>query len=231
MKGWISGIGWHTASGCGAGRSNRELPLLQGEVTIPKGKDIFSEPDKRFGRLDPFSKIGLAAAAACLRDGGREQWSEARPMGIVAASVYGCLATDMAYLESMLPDGGKFASPNLFAYTLANSFLGEIALRFGMGGNTLVINRHDDEHLAALHFGLEELALSEQSAVMAGVCDLPVPGFGRCGDISGAVFLLLEREEQEQSYGCLELVDGVLFFAQQQVTDLQQLLRLCLESC
>ena len=177
MKAWLNGIGWHTPAGSGQGHRDHVNPLTSGPLEIPTRKQIFSEPDKRFGRLDNFSRIGLAAAAFCLRDGDRDTFSEARAIGIVAASRYGCLATDRDYLETMLPAGGKFASPNLFAYTLANSFLGEVALRFGLGGNSLVLNQHDPDHLGAVNYALEELALSDQVGMLAGICDLPVPSW------------------------------------------------------
>jgi len=227
MKAWLNGIGWHTPAGSGLGHSSSGSPLVAGALKIPTRKQIFSEPDKRFGRLDDFSRVGLAAAAFCLRDGERDRFVEARSMGIVAASRYGCLATDIAYLETMLPDGGKFASPNLFAYTLANSFLGEVALRFGLGGNSLVINQQDSGCLAAVHYALEELAMTEQIGMLAGICDLPCARFDRPGAIPGALFVLLEKDPGPQSYGCLQKSGNTLYLNETPVNDLADLVSCC----
>lgn len=227
MKAWITGIGWHTPAGSGQGRTATTDPLIGGDLEIPTRKQIFAQPDKRFGRLDKFSRVGLAAAAFCLRDGERDDFSSARPIGIVAASRYGCLATDRDYLETMLLDGGKLASPNLFAYTLANSFLGEVALRFGLGGNSLVINQHDPDYLAAVRYALEELSLTQQTGMLAGICDLPCPDLDRPGEVPGALFLLLEKDPHATSYGCLEMVAETITLNGQPVTDLADLVSRC----
>ncbi len=227
MKAWINGIGWHTPAGSGQGHRDAGHPLTAGNLEIPTRKQIFAEPDKRFGRLDDFSRLGLAAAAFCLRDAERDAFSEARPIGIVAASRYGCLATDRDYLETMLVDGGKLASPNLFAYTLANSFLGEVALRFGLGGNSLVINQHDPDRLAAVRYALEELSLSDQTGMLAGICDLPCAELERSGEVPGALFMLLEKEPHVTGYGCLELIEKTLTLNGKPVSDLTGLVSCC----
>ena len=231
MKGWINGIGWVTAAGCNNGRNTDQQPLCPGQLEIPKRKQVFEKPDMRFGRLDEFSRIGLAALAFCLRDAGEEEWSEKRPIGIIAASRYGCLQTDIAYLQTMLPDHGKLASPNLFAYTLSNSFLGEAALRFGLTGQTLVFNQKDESALSPVRYALEELLWSEQQAVLTGICDLAPPQELATGDdCPGSLFLLLEREPSAclPSYGELELHKGELFLSGTKIVDFPSLVAACL---
>ncbi len=230
MKAWINSIGWVTAAGCGMGHSSHTQPLCSGPLAIPTRKQIFAEPDKRFGRLDAFSRIGLAAITFCLRDAGAEQWTEKRPIGIIAASRYGCLATDIAYLETMLPDGGKLASPNLFAYTLPNCFLGEAALRFGLTGNSLLLNQQDDSRLSSVRYALEELAWSDQQGVLAGICDLEFPAETDAAEIPGSLFLLLGREPgvEVEPYGELALVGEQLYFNGDAVASLTELIAACL---
>ncbi len=233
MKASINGIGWLTAAGMGQGRSATEQPFCPGDLEIPKRKQVFEKPDMRFGRLDEFSRIGLAALAFCLRDAGAEAWDEKRSIGIVAASRFGCLPTDLAYLQTMLPDKGKLASPNLFAYTLPNCFLGEAALRFGLTGNTLVLNQADRTGLAPLRYALEELIWSEQQGVLAGVCDLAAPD-----DLSveqeffGSLFLLLGKTPAVavSSYGEIELRGDKVLFSGAEVNDLPSLVSACLAS-
>jgi len=229
MKVCISGIGWVTAAGFGQGKGATEQPLIPGELEIPKRKQVFAKPDIRFGRLDEFSRLGLAALAFCLRDAGREEWNEKRSIGIVAGSRYGCLQTDRAYLQTMLPDQGKLASPNLFAYTLPNCFLGEAALRFGLTGNSLVLNQSDRSGLAALRFGLEDLLWSEQAGVLAGVNDLLPPAeFAAGKQCFGSLFFLLEKDLNGASYGELKLLDRRLLFNETEVSSLAALLSACL---
>ncbi len=233
MKALINGIGWITPAGLGQGRQTRSQPFQSGVLEIPTRKQIFAQIDRRFGRLDDFSRIGLAALAFCLRDADAEDWQDKRPLGIVASSRYGCLQTDLAYLETMLPQEGKLASPNLFAYTLPNCFLGEAALRFGLTGNSMIINNHDPSRLESVKVGLTELAWSDQSGVLAGVVDLtPPPELRTAENIPGSLFLLLERESRAGlvSYGELELLDGQLFLNGVIVTALADLVAGCLKN-
>lgn len=230
MKAWINGIGWLTAAGMGQGRAATAHPFCPGSLEIPTRKQVFEKPDMRFGRLDEFSRIGLAALAFCLRDAGEETWEQKRPIGIVAASRYGCLATDLAYLQTMLPDNGKLASPNLFAYTLPNCFLGEAALRFGLTGNTLVLNQADPTGLAPLRYALEELLWSEQQGILAGVNELAAaPDLADKQDCPGSLFLLLAKAPSASgSYGALELRGNKMIYAGEEVCDLPSLLNACL---
>jgi len=232
MKAWIKGIGWVTPAGCGLGRQSRTQPLQAGELEIPTRKQIFSAIDLRFGRLDDFSRVGLAAVAFCLRDADTEDWQQKRPLGIIAASRYGCLQTDLAYHQTLIPEQGKLASPNLFAYTLPNCFLGEAALRFGLSGNSMIVNRQDATRLTALKMGLEELTWSNQTGVLSGIVDLAPPAeLAQEDDLPGGLFFLLEKDSGAGgSYGELELRDNQLFFAGELIQDLQQLVLACLKA-
>ncbi len=227
MKGWLNGIGWVTAAGCNGGRNFDQQPLCAGVVETPKRKQVFANPDLRFGRLDKFSKIGLGAIAFCLRDGDAEQWEEKRQIGIVTASRYGCLQTDIDYLGTMVPDNGALSSPKYFVYTLPNSFLGEAALRFGLTGSTLVLNQTDTTGgLAAIRYALEELSWSEQPAILAGICDLDPPiNLATEAGYPGSLFMLLSKEPSTtvSSYGELELRDGEIIFAGAKVADFRSL--------
>ena len=232
MKGWINGIGWVTAAGCNRGRNADQQPLCSGDLEIPTRKQVFEKPDMRFGRLDEFSRVGLGALAFCLRDAGEETWNEKRPIGIIAASRYGCLQTDLAYLDTMIPNNGALSSPKLFVYTLSNSFLGETALRFGLTGNTLILNQDDvTGGLAAVRYALEDLSWSEQSAILTGICDLaPPPEIATGDECSGALFLLIGKEPSAAvtSYGEVELRDGEMYFAGAKVADFRELVAACL---
>ena len=232
MKGWINGIGWVTPAGFGRGRQAHSQPLQAGELPIPTRKDVFAQIDRRFGRLDDFSRIGLAAVTFCLRDADIEEWQQKRPLGIIAASRYGCLQTDLAYLQTLIPQQGKLASPNLFAYTLPNCFLGEAALRFGLTGNSLIINRADPTRLSALKMGLEELSWSEQCGMLVGIVDLPPPTeLAVADDLPGSLFLLLENAPRSasDSYGELVLDGDALSFNGERMADLPQLIVACLK--
>jgi 3-oxoacyl-[acyl-carrier-protein] synthase II len=233
MKAFVIGIGWVTPVGCGQGKNSRVQPLQTGELQIPQRKQIFEQIDRRFGRLDDFSRVGLAAVAFCLRDAEAEIWQQKRNVGIVAASRYGCLQTDRDYHQTIIPQQGKMASPNLFAYTLPNCFLGEAALRFGLTGNSMIINRRDSTRLAPIKVGLEELAWSEQSGILAGIIDLAPPKeLMTEEDRPGGLFFLLGREPKRETslYGELELSGEQLLFNGVEMPDLEHLTVACLDA-
>ena len=106
--------------------------MTSGPIPPVAREDVFPEPNLRFGRLPQYSRVGLAAVAFALRDAGMEQWKTKRFAGLVASTRAGCLATDIEYYNTVLPEGGGLPSPNLFSCTLPTCFLGEAAIQFGL---------------------------------------------------------------------------------------------------
>ncbi|PNU20636.1 hypothetical protein C2E25_06215 [Geothermobacter hydrogeniphilus] len=173
MSARVRGFGWVSATGAGRGRDG-QLSLPEGTALLPPGRRVaFSKPYLRYGRLDDFSKLGLSTIALALQDAGVAEFDQKRPVGLYAASRYGCSVTDRAYFQTLLDDGGSLASPNLFAYTLANCFLGEAAIRFGLSGPAQVLNEAGSRSLAALRWALADLASGSCPMALAGYCDLP----------------------------------------------------------
>lgn len=204
MKAALLGLGWVTPGGMGPARSAGGFALDGGELPELERRDVFGEPYQRFGRLDRFSRLGLAAIAFALRDAHLEEWQEKRPVGIIASTRLGCLATDNDYYDTVIPDQGRLASPNLFAYTLPNCFLGEAALRFGLTGSSFIVSAAPDRPFLSLRLALESLERGEEELVVAGFCDLPSPpgAEGAEGEDYGAVFVVLAQQGAE-GYGSL----------------------------
>ena len=71
---------------------------------------IFGKGLPHFGRLDTYSKIGIAAIAFARKDAQRFEWREKRPMGVFASTTHGYLETDINYLENHASHGGRLAS-------------------------------------------------------------------------------------------------------------------------
>jgi 3-oxoacyl-[acyl-carrier-protein] synthase II len=227
MKAFVIGIGWVTAAGVGRGRRGDPFAMPPGEPAAFTRKDIFAEPYPRFGRLDGFSRLGLAGIALALADAGLDRWEEKRNIGVLAGTASGCLETDLAYFDTLLPEGGALASPNLFAYTLPNTFLGEAAIRFGLTGSGLVLNDADPARFSPLRMALESLAWEESPLMLAGICDLAAPG-----SAPGSVFLVLSgnRVESMPVYAEISLdVSGGIFVNGNAVNDWTALVESCLE--
>lgn len=211
MNVYLCGIGWVSGAGFGWGSQGGDCSFPDLPLPALTRKDVFAEPNQRFGRMSEYAKLGLTALAFALRDAGLESWSAKRAIGTVASTQLGCLATDLEYQQGVMLQGGGLASPNLFAYTLANCFLGDAAILFGLTGSLVAINEARQDNLGALRMALEELALGEAETMLAGVCDLPVPG-ALAGSIAvkpGALFLVLSLSPPAApvSYGTVSLED------------------------
>jgi 3-oxoacyl-[acyl-carrier-protein] synthase II len=226
MEASVIGIGWVTGAGLGWGRQGSNCSFSSLPLPALTRKDVFAEPNQRFGRMSEYSKLGLAALAFALRDAGLEKWSEKRPIGVVAATKTGCLATDLDYHRTVLMEGGGLASPNLFAYTLANCFLGDAAIQFGLTGSSLAVNE-SREGLDAVRIAMEDLAMGEADTMVAGICDLAAPeGYaGAVELLAGAAFLVLAATAGSgESYGSVTLADdGSIQFAGSAVASVVEL--------
>ncbi len=229
----LSGIGWVTPSGIGWGGGGQRFDLTPGALPVLTRKEVFPEPNQRFGRQSEYSKIGLASIAFALRDAGLETWTEKRPVGIMAASQLGCLTTDLDYFHTVLPQGGSLPSPNLFAYTLANCFMGEAAIQFGLTGSTMVINEAGQSGAASLRMALESIAWGEHDTMLAGICDLqaPVQFAESFTTTPGALFMVLSGQPSHQrpGYGALSLAgNGSILYNGKEAAGIVELLHTCL---
>ena len=196
MQAHICGIGWVDAAGPADGRCGRAFCPPAGALPRVTRKQVFAAADQRFNRLDDFSRTGLAGAVFALRDAGLQPGEARREIALVAASDSGCVHADVEYFDTVVPAAGALASPNIFAYTLPNSFLGEIAIRFGLTGPAFVLNPAGGGDLGAVTTALGLLADGACEAAVAGAChlpwpegmDQPAPGF------AGALFFVLAPE-------------------------------------
>jgi 3-oxoacyl-[acyl-carrier-protein] synthase II len=215
MEAYLCGIGWITGTSMGYGKLGGECVFSDLPLPPLTRKEVFPEPNQRFGRMSEYAKLGMAAIAFALRDAGLEAWSEKRPIGVVASTSLGCLATDVDYHRTVLLEGGGLASPNLFAYTLANCFLGDAAIQFGLTGSCIAINEAR-QGLDALRFALEEIEIGAADTMVAGICDVAAPELVNAASTlkPGAIFLALSSAPPASGaqYGIITLSDdGELF--------------------
>jgi 3-oxoacyl-[acyl-carrier-protein] synthase II len=229
----VTGIGWFTAQGPGQGRTSRDFSMTSDPPPLVQRSDVFPEPNLRFGRLPQYSRMGLAAIAFALRDAGIAEWETKRPAGIVASTRAGCLAPDIEYYNTVLPEGGGLPSPNLFSSTLPTCFLGEAAIQFGLTGPTLAVNDPADDALGGVRIALETLFLGEAGTMLAGHIDHPPePAFpGIRLRHAGCAFLVLEnsRSPAVPGYGSIDLSEeGAVRHNGIAIADLNALVRACL---
>ncbi len=229
----ITGIGWVTAAGMGCGRKSDSFSMPTDNLPKITGTVVFGKPYKHFGRMDEYSRLGLAAIAFALKDAGLEKWNKKRDIGIIASTLYGCLHTDIDFFNTVIPDEGLMASPNLFAYTLPNCFLGEAAIHFGLTGEGFVVNDPSHARLTSLQTALDIISCEETKKMVCGICDLGRPPiFGPGQDVPpGALFFVIEKspESNLSTYGELSLgKDGSISFNKKKISDLTSLVDECI---
>ena len=229
---FITGVGWILVGNMGRGRKDADFRMTPGELPAMSRKAVFESPYPRFGRMDEFSRLGVSAIGLALKDAGLDAWTAKREVGIVVATVYGCLHTDMAYFETIVPENGAFASPALFSYTLPNCFLGEAASRFGLTGPGYVINEQKDSGLSSVHAVLEDMACNEIEKALAGICDLGCPPEFSVERkvIPGAAFWVIEENPISglKPYGSLRLdKENRIVFNEKRVSDFRALMEAC----
>ena len=230
----ITGIGWIYPGNSGEGRKNTRLKVGSGKLPFVSRKTFFQTPYPRFNRMDEFSRLGVSAMGLALRDAGMDVWTVKRAVGVVVATVYGCLHTDLDYFETVVPEQGAFASPALFSYTLPNCFLGEAAARFGLTGPGYVVSQSDDTGLSSVKAVLEDMACMGLKTALAGTCDLGRPqGFPVDTDITpGAAFMVVESQPRTDldCYGTVHLNRAQeILFNGNNVSDLRSLMDACLK--
>ncbi|MBI4764473.1 MAG: hypothetical protein HY787_07705 [Deltaproteobacteria bacterium] len=232
MKAVITGIGWVNSAGRGQGRRTVfQSGPAEGRLEL-SAKGILDKPAPRYGRMDDYSRLGLLAIALVLKDAQLDQWTEMRNISVIASTVYGCLQTDSDYYDTVIPEGGRLALPNLFAYTLSNTFLGEAAIYFGLTGAGFIIHESSLSGCYGMLLAMNSLAGKECEAVIAGICDAgPSSSLGLTGRaVPGSLFFVLQPVSGRQvwSYGTLTQEEkGDIFFEGKMVKDLHELAVWC----
>jgi 3-oxoacyl-[acyl-carrier-protein] synthase II len=191
MRFTVRGIGWVTPFGIGSGQPSEVFRMGSGRLPAFKSGQFLETPHPRFGRFDSYAKAGFAAIALALGSAGLDHWTQKRNVGLVVGTRLGCLGADLAYFQTAACDGGTLASPNLFAYTLPSTMLGEASIQFGLTGPSFVV---DDSagHLAGVHAALDLLSWGLCETVVAGWCDVSSKVSNLAGpDLRGAVFFVL----------------------------------------
>ncbi len=222
MKVNINGIGWVTPSGIGSGRPGETLTLGPGRLPALRSRLFLDVVHPRFGRFDSYAKAGFGAIALALRSAGLDRWTHKRAIGLIAGTRRGCLEADLAYFETVASCGASLASPNLFAYTLPGTMLGEASIQFGLTGPSLVVD-DSDGHLAGIYAALDVMRWGFCETVVAGWCDVSSKILNTSPEEPcGAVFFVLTKGPEAASW---QWHDRKLVWGTQQAVDLAGLAR------
>jgi 3-oxoacyl-[acyl-carrier-protein] synthase II len=228
----VTGVGWVNTAGMGHGRRSCFAPGGSGSLPKLSKNEVFRRPFPRFGRMDSYSCTGVAGIALALKDAGLDEWAGLRDIAIIASTVHGSLNADADYYDTVIPDEGRLASPNLFVYALPNTYLGEAAIYFGLTGPGFALCESSSSGLHGLCMAMEGIRAGEYEAVVAGICDVGAPPLLGMPGLTppGALFFVLQGEpmDQHHSYGALTQDDaGMIFFGNKRLENLNNLAAMC----
>ena len=232
----ITGIGWIDSTGLWRGKDIKTAAKLNAiseamaDGQLPDIPLDGSYPSSR--RMDKYSRLGMTAIALALQDAGLDVWTEKRNIGIITSTEYGCLNTDFDYFDTVLPDDGIGASPGLFSYTLPSSFMGDVAIRFGLTGSSFVIHEKSAFALTCLKLALNAIACKDTDKMVCGVCNPEAhPAFKKTSRIpAGALFIAIEKNPANGfSYGKVSRDKaGCIAFNGVKTNELNELVHQCL---
>jgi len=193
----VVGGAWITASGIGCINGGDEFSIPEGVLPKLRRELLSSKPEERWGRLDYYSKAGLVTASLALKDARLDSRISAST-AVIASTVSGSVDVDHAYFRSVVPQGGLLASPNLFAYTLPNCMLGEISIRYGLTGPTMVVSQTTPDMISGILGGVKFISYGLCEAVIAGYCNTEAcVNYVDTSCKPGAVFLILQKAKEK----------------------------------
>jgi 3-oxoacyl-(acyl-carrier-protein) synthase len=231
---YITGIGWITVGGSGKGRGDSSFEFTKGVLPVITGNGFPENPAFRKGRLDKFSLLGLQAIASALHDAGIDEFSLKRNTGIIASTVFGCLATDLEYNETVIPENDGLPDPNLFTHTLPNIFLGYAAMLFNLTGPNYVLYEKTNAGLSAIDAAISCIMSGECDSMLTGICDVELPDGYLCNDTfrPGAIFILIESNPgNRQNYGQLTMdKTGNIYLNNTIIKDIESNVRECIKN-
>lgn len=124
------------------------MPVIAGEIELAHtSREALLERARQWhrrpGRLDDLCLAGLVVAGNLVGDHAVDT--------VVLATSLGCLESDFEYYTQILERGQDQTNPRIFAYTLPNVVVGEIAIAFGLCGDNLCFSASDawESRLAA----------------------------------------------------------------------------------
>jgi 3-oxoacyl-[acyl-carrier-protein] synthase II len=136
----------------------------------------------------------VATAEGALRDAQQDPIGT----GFVVGSAFGDVARSVRFLQKVLGQGPKFASPGEFPQLIASSGSGNASIYLGLTGPCLSVSEFGTSGESAISVAISLLELGLTSAVLAGAAEAEdaivdaVLGTSRGARGEGGGFLLLE---------------------------------------
>ena len=172
MRMFLNGIG---AAWAGGGAP--ELgPLLEASRLIEPWGDTPTDdladyvPRAKMRRMDHFTKMALLSAFRCLDDAGLNP-EDTGEMAVVLATGFGPMHTTFKYLDSLLDQGPKAASPMAFSTSVHNIPAAVLAMTLGRPCPCMTLCQFERPLVSGLEAAFCWLADRRADKVLLTVCD------------------------------------------------------------
>jgi 3-oxoacyl-[acyl-carrier-protein] synthase II len=162
----ISGAASYGPAGvAGAVESARYLGAPETHSAPPEPLSLLDpERSRRFGRA---SALVVATAERALRDA----QCEAAATGFVVGSAFGDVERSVRFLQKVLGQGPKFASPAEFPQLIASTGSGNASIYLGLTGPCLSVSEFATSGQSAVSVAISLLELGLAEAVVAGAAE------------------------------------------------------------
>lgn len=207
----VSGVASYGPEGLSLGTSStRYLDATQAQSAPPEGAgDPFSlvEPERsrRFGRT---SALVVATAERALQHAALP----AQGVGFVVGSAFGDVERSVRYLQKVLGQGPKFASPAEFPQLIASTGAGNASIYLGLTGPCLSVSEFDTSAGSAVSVAIALIEIGLAQAVLAGsaeahdrIVDAVLGAESRVRRSEGGGFVVLESLSTAQFRGHVPL--------------------------
>jgi 3-oxoacyl-(acyl-carrier-protein) synthase len=109
-------------------------------------------------QMDAISRLALAAVDLAIADAELDL-SNLSPdqIGVTFGSGYGCLSTNVQYLQGILARGPRFGNPVVFQNTVPNAATGYMSMAYGLRGPTATFSSGRVAGMEALDFAVQQI--------------------------------------------------------------------------
>lgn len=184
----IRGIGLVGGFGCGnqaalnalrdGGRPNDVLSLQasKGKIDYPVYladteplRDLISP--RKLRRIDKYSQLAVLAACLALQDAGRDIPCQCSDTAVIVASGYGASSATFAFLDDIIKEGDRFASPTQFSNSIHSSAASNTTILLQIKGPCLTVTQFEMSTIAALFNAQAWLTEKKVDTVLLGGID------------------------------------------------------------
>ncbi len=184
----IRGIGLVGGFGCGnqaalnalrdGGRPNDVLSFQasKGKIEYPV---YLADPEplrglvspRKLRRINKYSRLAALAACLAFQDAGWDIPCQCSDMAVIVASGYGASSTTFAFLDDIIKEGDRFASPTQFSNSVHSSAASNITILLQIKGPCLTVTQFAMSTIAALLNAQVWLTEKKVDAVLLGGVD------------------------------------------------------------